>query len=377
MRIYIAIIVLVAVTVIAAIALKASTSPKPDTKRDGAPTPQASVNSTEPAPQTPAGKPAVMAQQPSGNALAAPATNGAQPAVAANVTQTPAQTTAAKPNVAEAAGAGDDKKMDAAQLLALTRAALGGEAKLNEVKSLTASARMRRQTQNQDQSGTISLDFLLPDKFKRTETLSLIAGIEVTLIRALNGEQVWTDSRSSASNAQVMVSRPDAPNASATQLQDLRSEFSRYVLALLMTAPESLAAQFTYAGEAEAPDGRADVLDVKGANNFAMRLFIDKKTHLPLMLNYRGVPPRSSTSSSAAGSVSAEDLDKIIKDAQAKAAARKEAEITMNFSDYRSFNGINLPRLITRSVGGQTIEEWQSIQYKINPTDLKPQKFVK
>ena len=368
MRKYIAVIVLVAVTVVAAIALKASTAHQPETKRDGAPRSDLAVNSTEPAPQPPGMTPVAMAQ-PSGNAEAAPKTNGAEPGKTTNALQTPTPATAASE--------GGGKKMDVTQLLAQTRAALGGEAKLNEVKALSASAQLRRQTQKQDQSGTISLDFLLPDKFKRTETLALIAGIEITLVKALNGEQVWTDSRTSGGNAQVMVSRPDEANASATQLQDLRREFSRYVLALLMTAPESLAAQFTYAGEAESPDGRADVLDITGANNFAARLFIDKKTHLPLMMNYRGVAPRGSTSSSTADGVSREELDKIIKEAQAKAAARTEAEITLNFSDYRSFNGIYLPRLITKSVGGKTIEEWQSIQYKINPADLKPQKFSK
>ncbi len=369
MRIYIAVIALVAATVLAAIALKASTSHKPEEK--GAPAQELAVNSTDPAQQPPGATPVEMAHT-DWNA-ASPKTNGAEPGKPTNATQAPAT----KPNTKEAASEGGGKKTDIPQLLAQTRAALGGEAKLNEVKALTASARIRRQTQNQDQSGTISLDFLLPDKFKRTETLSLIAGIEITLVKALNGDQVWTDSHSNASNAQVMVSRPDAANASATQLQDLRSEFSRYVLALLMTAPESLAAQFIYAGEAEAPDGRADVLDITGANGFAARLFIDKKTHLPLMMNYRGVSPRNSTSSSSVSGVSREDLDKIIKEAQAKAAARKEAEITLNFSDYRSFSGIYLPRLITKSIGGQTIEEWQSIQYKINPTDLKPQKFSK
>lgn len=368
MRKYIAVIVLVAVTVVAAIALKASTAPQPETKKGGAPSSDLAVISAEPAPQSPAMMPVAVAQ-PSVNAQAAPKTNGAEPGKTTNALQTPTPATAASE--------GGGKKMDVSQLLAQTRAALGGEAKLNEVKALSASARLRRQTQRQEQSGTVALDFMLPDKFKRTETIALIAGIEITLVKALNGEQVWTDSRTSGGNAQVMVSRPDEANASATQLLDLRREFSRYMLALLLSAPESLAPQFTYAGEAEAPDGRADVLDITGANNFAARLFIDKKTHLPLMMNYRGVSPRGGTSSSTANNVSREDLDKVIKEAQAKAAARTETEITLNFSDYRSFDGIYLPRLITKSVGGKTIEEWQSIQYKINPADLKPKKFSK
>ena len=49
---------------------------------------------------------------------------------------------------------------------------------------------------------------------------------------------------------------------------------------------------FTYGGEAQSPDGKADVVDVKGASNFAAKLFLDKQTHRPLMLAYRGASPR-------------------------------------------------------------------------------------
>ena len=47
-----------------------------------------------------------------------------------------------------------------------------------------------------------------------------------------------------------------------------------------------------YAGEAESPDGKAFVIDVKNADGFAARLFIDEKTHLPLMVTYKGPQPR-------------------------------------------------------------------------------------
>ena len=44
---------------------------------------------------------------------------------------------------------------------------------------------------------------------------------------------------------------------------------------------------FTYVGKAESPDGEAEVLDAKGDGNFAARLFVDAKTHLPVMLTYQ------------------------------------------------------------------------------------------
>jgi hypothetical protein len=365
MRIQVAVLSLACAVVLAAVALRANIYQHQDEK--GGPATQESVDGAAGPSTPPAGA------QP----------QGATPAAAVKEADPRVNTTAASlappavPALKKGAGQSGGKTVNVQELLGQARAALGGEAKLNEVKSLTIQGDMRRVTQNQDQSGTLSLDFLLPDKYKRTETLNLIAGIEVTFVRAVNGEDVWMDSHSSASNAQVMISRPDGNRQSGPQLQDLRAEFARYALALLLNPPPSLAAEFSYAGEAEVPGGRADALDIKGAGGFAMRLFLDQSTHRPLMMSYRGVVPRNSMTSSSVSGVSKEDLDKIVKEAQAKAAAPQEAEILVSFSDYRAVNGIYFPRLIIKSANGKTTEEWKLHQFKINPPDLKPQKFEK
>ena len=48
----------------------------------------------------------------------------------------------------------------------------------------------------------------------------------------------------------------------------------------------------TYGGVAEAPDGKADVLEVKPEDARAMKLFVDQSSHKPLMLTYEGLMPR-------------------------------------------------------------------------------------
>ena len=371
MRIKVAVLSLVCAVVLTAVALKANISQQPNEKSKTA-AQESAVGAAEPSPPTAEAQPQKVAQ-------AAPAVALAEGQGVSPHTDTTAAppTRPAQPVLKKGVSQNGGKKVSVQELLSQTRAALGGEAKLNEVKSLSVQGEMRRSSQNQDQSGTISLDFLLPDKYKRTETLSLLAGIEVTFVRAVNGGQVWMDSHSSANNAQVMISRPEGNNQSAMQLKDMHSEFARNALALLVSAPPSLAAEFSYVGEAESPDGRADVLDIKGADGFSMRLFLDQKTHRPLMMSYRGVVPRNAMSSSSMSGVSKEDIDTIIKEAQAKAAARQEGEITVSFSDYRAVNGIYFPHLITKAANSKTIEEWKLRQFKINPSDLKPPKFEK
>ena len=69
--------------------------------------------------------------------------------------------------------------------------------------------------------------------------------------------------------------------------------------------------------QAEAPQGKADVIDVKGPANFRARLFIDSQTHLPIMLTWQapappargggpppGGPPAAAASRSSSGCTS-------------------------------------------------------------------------
>ena len=61
----------------------------------------------------------------------------------------------------------------------------------------------------------------------------------------------------------------------------------RTALAMFPGTAATSGLTFTYVGKAESPDGEAEVLDAKGDGNFAARLFIDAKTHLPVMLTYQ------------------------------------------------------------------------------------------
>ncbi|MEK6408323.1 MAG: hypothetical protein AABN34_15290 [Acidobacteriota bacterium] len=263
----------------------------------------------------------------------------------------------------------------AEELLHQARAALGGEARIKTAVSLSVSGTLRRVTENQDQSGEIKLDFLMPDKFKKTETMNLIAGIELTLVTTLNGDQAWKDSKSSSpGNAQVTVMRPGGQGQQPVPLPEVRAEFARHLLALLLIPPPSFPMQFSYSGEAEAPDGRADVIDAKGPDGFAAKLFLDKTTHRPLMLSYRGIVGRMSTMRAAGGS--RDDIDKLVKEAQAN-AVRQQAEIELRFSDYRTVDGILLPHHITRAANGKITEEWQITKFKLNPPGIKAEKFQK
>jgi hypothetical protein len=249
----------------------------------------------------------------------------------------------------------------AKKTLEQARTAIGGETALSAVNALSVEGKLTRT----NQGGEIKLDFLLPDKFKRTEVTSPIAGIDVSLIFALNGEEAWSDTKTNSGMAQVVVVNPNAGKGGPMlPARVVRADLVRTTLQFLLAAPSNIPVDFTYAGEAESEGTRADVIDAKGPDDFSARLFIDQKTHHLLMISYRGVLPRVMAGPVGPGGPPPADAPDVV-------------DIELHFSDYQATNGISLPHHVTKTSGGTTVEEWTSIKYSINPSGLKPANFVK
>jgi hypothetical protein len=263
------------------------------------------------------------------------------------------------------------------QLLDQARAAIGGE-KLRSLASLSATGGYRRIMGEREMSGEIQFDLILPDKMMRTETMTPIPGAEITRIEAINGDRSWSDQQSSGMGGGMMIMRRpggDSPQGQAMQTNAIRAELTRIAIGWLLSSPSSFPVEFSYAGEAEAPDGKADALGVKGPNGFSARLFLDQKTHLPLMLTYKGKKPRIMMRTFT-GPRNREEIEKEAKEAEAGAANQPEIEYQIRFSEHRQVDGISLPHRLTRAIDGEVNEEWEISKFKINPS-LKAEKFEK
>jgi hypothetical protein len=263
------------------------------------------------------------------------------------------------------------------QLLAQARAAIGGK-KLASLGSLTATASYRRLLGDREMSGEIQFDLILPDKMMRTETMSPMPGAEITRIEAANGESAWSDQRSSGMGGGMIVFKRaggDSPQDREMQANAIRTELTRITLGWLLSSPSSVPLEFSYAGVAEAPDGKADVLEVKGPNGFSARLFLDQVSHKPLLLTYTGKKPRVITRTTA-GPHGKEEMEKAIKADEAEIGRQPDVEFQIRFSDHREVDGISLPHHLTRAVDGEVNEEWEISKFKVNPP-LKPEKFEK
>ena len=267
-----------------------------------------------------------------------------------------------------AQAAGDTK---AAQLLAAARAALGGEKAAAKVQGLACAGTIQRLIGDRQVSGEFSIDLQLPDKMLRTDSINPIGDAVVVTGQGVNGDTLIRTGRVLNAPPGAVFRIPPPPDAGseaeAQAIRNSRAELTRLSVALLITAPASLPVDFTYGGEAESPDGKADVLDLKGTGNFAAKLLLDKSSHRPLMLVYKGVSPRVVVQTQRGGSPSDAAALAHGGGAPGQPGTPELVEINMFFDDYKSVDGVLLPHHITRAIGGETSEEWTFKTIKVNP----------
>jgi len=215
-------------------------------------------------------------------------------------------------------------------VLAAARKALGGEAKQASVKTLTATGQTRQVRGDNLVPIVFTIDCELPGKYVRTD--------EVPAQETGPNTVGFVDD--------VLILRPVppmplAPAARATRLGGAKQDFARLMLGLFAQSYPAFPLTFGYAGQAESPQGKADVLDMKGPANFAGRLFVYSDTHLPTMVTWQAGP----------------------------------AENRLFFSDYRDVNGLQFPFRLRRAVGADTVEETTFDRFRLNGK-IDPKRFA-
>jgi hypothetical protein len=263
--------------------------------------------------------------------------------------------------------AGDAK---AEQLMAQARAALGGEKNLNKVQGLTATGTYQRTMQDRQVGGEVTIDLQFPDKLLRTESLSPMGDILLVTEQGLNGEKLLRSQRTLNGPPGMVVRSPPAPtgDAEVQAVRNARADLARTALAFVLTSPASLPLEFSAGGEAESDEGKADVIEAKGAGNFTARILLDQKSHRPLMIMYRGVAPRVivQTQQGPPPPDGGRGRGESAHDAPA-AMAPQVVDIILYLDDYRAVDGVMLPHHMARSIDGKPAEDTTFKTIKINP----------
>lgn len=280
----------------------------------------------------------------------------------------------------------NDSRAD--EVLKQAREAIGGE-RLQKVEGLHINGQYRRVFGERQMGGDREISIQLPNKYVVEDAMSM-GGMSTSMIntRGLNGERAW--SASSGGGGGMVIRFGGGPGGAqltpeqmeAAQRRMYQAEFSRYLLAMILTAPSSFAVEYKYAGESEVEDAQAEVVDVSGPDKFSARIFFDKKTHLPLLLSYRGPKPRTITMTREGGGPrSPEDVKKAREEAEKKMQAEapavpEEVDFYIRLTDHKKVDGLMLPHKFTFLTESEVSEEFEISKYQVNP-QFKADKFEK
>jgi hypothetical protein len=301
---------------------------------------------------------------------------------------------------------------DAKKIVADIRAALGGEDKLAALKTISVEGQVSKVVNENTSAGSdFELAIELPGKYMKREVFASIGGMQLKRRVGFNGHDVIEDMDAPPSmggNVHIMrapgagmVGGTPTPEQLATQKAQLlaasRREFARLMVGMTGGTSPEFPVEFVYAGQAEARDGKADILDVKGPDGFTARLFVDGTTHLPLMLTWMDKEPMSmmvtndgrgggarsggpgvQIMTSASGNGSPEDLARMREDMAARMAEaearRRVVEWRLFYGDYKAVDGLKLPTRIQRMTDGVATEEITLEKIKVNQK-IDPAKF--
>ena len=292
---------------------------------------------------------------------------------------------------------------DATAVLAAAREALGGDQKLAAVKAFVVTGRTRQVRGNNLVPIEFEIACELPGKYVRRDEVP--AQESDPTVAGFNGDILIQFPRpadppiTTAAAPPKPAPLPTPPDPRKARVATLKQDFVRLTLGMFAASFDSYPVTFTLAGQAEAPQGRADVVDVKGQGTFALRFFINSETHLPIMVSWTnpatnvvltdpGQPPPVNLAPGAivvqapprpAATAPKEEQDKYVKDVQdlrkKTLAGAKPVESRLYFADYRDIgNGLKFPFRLRRAVASETIEETNFDAFKINPR-IDPRKF--
>jgi hypothetical protein len=299
----------------------------------------------------------------------------------------------------------------AADVLKEMRKALGGD-KFESLKTLSLEGPFQRDAGMRQMTGTNALTMQLPDRMYRSEEIELPGGMSAERIFALAGTTAWEDQKQRGGmggGMQIVMAGPGGRELSPEAIEEarlrrMRTEMMRYLMAFAGAA----SLQPTWVAVAEAPDGKADVLEAKNEGGATVRIFVDQQTHLPLMLQYTEVRPRMQMMGGpgrggrggfgggdgagrggrggepGAGGPPPEGRGEPGQRPNPEEIRRRAEQmpppapsnVSMFLADYKKVDGVMIPHRLTQSVDGKPVEEWTIEKVKVNPS-LKADFFDK
>jgi hypothetical protein len=271
------------------------------------------------------------------------------------------------------------RQPDAATVLSDMRRALGGEEALQAIRTLSVSGSEERSFSGRSVSSGIELACILPDRCIKVRRVQGPAGLDAVETHGFNGD---AQIARRASN----IPYPPDPfvNESLDQraerrrraIASMRHDFGRLFVALIGLPPFDSAAM-KYDGQRDFEGKSAHVISLQAPDYDAL-LFVDAATQRPVALAWMAIPPIVfSTSSVVAvgrgGTASWNPASPQFPQGDPAAGVAK-VEHRLLYSDFKTQDGLTLPRRLKEVVDGRVVLDTRLGSYKINPK-LDPDRF--
>ncbi len=322
----------------------------------------------------------------------------------------------------------DEKALD---IVRKARAAIGGDAALAEVRSLTITGRtthsMKIDGVERTEQGETEIAMQFPDKMVRmvkigkddgTGEKNIIRqhdvvvvskgdgqkvmleggdgeittpdGKKVTIIMRADGDGTFT----SEDGKKIKVRKIEGGEAGVWKSKDgdkiandekhmvlsrsahpgayggmKQNEMLRLSLALLLTAPAGIEVNYTFAGESDVDGTAVNIVNAEfGGSNY--KLFIGKSSNLPVAMSYTGHEMPRIVKFTHDAKAPGDKLKSDVVFTKKLEGAPATAEHFVRFTDYRSTGGVQLPYKWTTTINGAPGETFDITAYEINPANI-------
>lgn len=224
------------------------------------------------------------------------------------------------------------------------REALGGEKRLTAVTTFTATGRTRQVRGNNLVPIEFEINCELPDRFVRKDEIP--AQDTDASITGFAGDQLIL-----SPTPPGRTGGPPPQAVAQQRLAGVKQDFARLMLGAFAASFSPFPLTFKYLAEGDAPEGKADILDVAGPNNFSARLVVQRDSHLPVMLMWQAPGPSPAPNTPPAA-----------------------VEHRLYYGDFRDVNGMKWPFRLRHAIAGETVEETTFDRIRIN-VKVDPRKF--
>ncbi|HEV8592796.1 MAG TPA: hypothetical protein VGQ55_11895 [Pyrinomonadaceae bacterium] len=315
----------------------------------------------------------------------------------------------------------DDK---AVEIIKQARIAIGGDASIAQVRSMTISGKMAKTIsiggEERTEQGETEIALQLPDKLMKMVKLGdgdeglgkeiMMKHHDVMVVRSgKDGEGVGVGTGEGTGVRKVIIKRDDGTTEEVNGPESRKiittkagegdnvmwktdgggekhmvlerehraahegmrqNELFRLTLGLLLSSPEGLDVSYTFAGEGDVDGTTCNIINADVAGS-SVRLYISKASSLPVMMAYKGheLPHifNFQVDSPKEGGEPAKDVIFVRK---GELPSPEEAEFQVRFADYRGVNGVQLPYRWTTTMNGKMDEVFDVTAYELNPSNI-------